>query len=122
MNHHHRSSFLPDLAIVENNIISLVPPNMVDMSQSLILTHDVLSKGNLGNITLSMFINISEKLRVVENIQLGQSCSLNEIKAYMTLFKEFCDVFAWNYEEMPGIDPSIIVHEIKTYPDAKHVR
>ena len=23
---------------------------------------------------------------------------------------------------MPGIDPSIIVHEIKTYPDAKPIR
>ena len=23
---------------------------------------------------------------------------------------------------MPGIDPSIVVHEIKTYPTAKHVR
>ena len=30
-------------------------------------------------------------------------------------------MFAWSYEEMPGIDPSIVVHEIKTYPDAKPV-
>ena len=39
----------------------------------------------------------------------------------MTLFKEFRDVFAWTYEEMQGIDPSIVVHEIKTYPGAKPV-
>ena len=57
----------------------------------------------------------------MENIQLGQSCNLTKIKAYTTLFKEFCDVFAWSYEEIPMIDPSIIVHEIKTYPDAKPV-
>ena len=31
-------------------------------------------------------------------------------------------MFAWSYEEMPRIDPSIVVHEIKTYPDAKPVR
>ena len=31
-------------------------------------------------------------------------------------------MFAWSYEEIPGISPSIIVHEIKTYPDAKPVR
>jgi hypothetical protein len=42
--------------------------------------------------------------------------------AYMSLFKEFRDIFAWSYEEMPGIDPSIVVHEIKTYPGAKPVR
>jgi hypothetical protein len=57
--HHHRSSFLPDLATVEENIKSIVPPKDVDMSQSPILTHHVLSKGNLGNITLTIFIDIS---------------------------------------------------------------
>jgi hypothetical protein len=31
-------------------------------------------------------------------------------------------VFAWSYEEMPGIDPHIIKHEIRTYPDAKPIR
>ena len=31
-------------------------------------------------------------------------------------------MFAWSYEEMPGIDPSIVQHEIPTYPDAKPVR
>ena len=28
----------------------------------------------------------------------------------------------WSYEEMSGIDPSIVVHEIKTYPSAKPIR
>ena len=31
-------------------------------------------------------------------------------------------MFSWSYEEMLGIDPSILVHEIKTYPTTKHVR
>jgi hypothetical protein len=39
----------------------------------------------------------------------------------MDLFKEFCDVFSYPYEEMPGIDPRIVEHEITTYPDAKLV-
>ena len=34
----------------------------------------------------------------------------------MALFKKLKDVFAWTYEEILGIDPSIVVHEIKTYP------
>ena len=91
------------------------------MSQSLILTHDVLSEGNLGNITLTMFIDILEIIGAMENIQLGQSCSINEIKYFKALFKEFYNVFALSYEEMLGIDLSIVVHEIKTYPDAKPV-
>ena len=55
-------------------------------------------------------------------LMIGVDCSPNEIKEYSNLFKEFCDIFAWSYEEMPGIDPRIVEHEIKTYPNAKPVR
>lgn len=49
------------------------------------------------------------------------SCSPDEIKIYATLFKEFRDVFAWSYEQIPGIDPSIDVHKIPMYSNLKHV-
>jgi hypothetical protein len=67
-------------------------------------------------------IDISIKEGIVENVHLGANCSPEEVEYYTALFKEFCDIFAWSYEEMPGIDPSIIVHEIKTYPGVKPVR
>ena len=38
------------------------------------------------------------------------------------LFCEFIDIFAWSYEEVPGIDSSIVEHDIKMYPDVKPVR
>ena len=68
-----------------------------------------------------MPVDISVKHGVPENIFIGHNSSPKEVKTYTTLFKEFRDVFTWTYEEMPGIDPSIVVHEIKTYPDAKPV-
>jgi hypothetical protein len=44
----------------------------------------------------------------------------------MKLFKEFRDVFAWSYEEIPGIDPKIVQHKIRTYenenPSSKKLR
>jgi hypothetical protein len=40
----------------------------------------------------------------------------------MDLFEEFYDVFSWSYEEMSGIDPKIVEHEITAYLDAKPVR
>ena len=73
--------------MVENNITFLVPPKIFDMSQSPILTHDVLSEGIFGNITLTLFVDILEKSSIMEHIQLTQSCSLEEIKDYMALFK-----------------------------------
>ena len=31
------------------------------------------------------------------------------------------DVFAWSHEDMPGIDPSIIVHKLNVNPDSSPV-
>jgi len=41
---------------------------------------------------------------------------------YKSVFQEFQGNFSWTYDQMPGIDPNIIVHEIKMYPDAKEVQ
>jgi hypothetical protein len=76
----------------------------------------------MGNISTTIIIDISIKEGVVENINLGANCTPEEMVSYTALFKEFCDIFAWSYEEMLGINHSIIVHEIKTYPGAKPVR
>jgi hypothetical protein len=58
----------------------------------------------------------------MENVFIGADCSPEEIQIYTDLFKEFHNVFAWSFEEMPGIDPRIFEHEITMYPNAKLVR
>jgi hypothetical protein len=82
----------------------------------------VFSEGNLSNISPTIPLDISIKPVIVENVHIRASCSPDEIVTYKSLFKEFCDIFAWSYEEMSGIDPNIVIHEIKTYPNAKLVR
>ena len=69
-----------------------------------------------------MSIGIYIKPDIIEHVHIGVSCSPDEIKTYNCLFQEFRDVFVWSYEEMPNIDPSIVVHKIPTYPHAKPVR
>jgi hypothetical protein len=49
--HHHRSSFLPSLDVIEEEIKSIFPSDIVSNPQSPILTQDTISEGNLGNIT-----------------------------------------------------------------------
>jgi hypothetical protein len=58
----------------------------------------------------------------MENVFVRADCSPREIQLYTDLFKEFHDIFTWSYEEMPGIDPKIVEHEITMYPDAKPIR
>jgi hypothetical protein len=76
----------------------------------------------LGNISSTIIIDISIKEGIVENINLEANCSPEEVVSYTALFKEFCNLFAWRYEEMLEIDPLIIMHEIKTYPSVKPIR
>ena len=117
---HNRSSFLPDLDHFETDFSSIFTADYVKEPQNPLMNSD--SKLNLAKISTTVPIDILVKPGIIENIHIGASCTLDEIQAYKALFQEFCDIFAWSYEEMPGIDPSIDVHEIKTYPDAKLVR
>ena len=75
----------------------------------------------MSNISKTITIDILVKPGVVETITVGAKCTPEEITLYRALFTEFRDIFAWSYEEMPDIDPRIVVHEIKTYAGAKSV-
>lgn len=76
----------------------------------------------MENNSKTILIDISNIPSIVENIHIGADCSLEEIKTYTALFRESCDVFSCCYEEIPGIDPWIVQHEIKNFPNVKHVQ
>src|SRR5713226_5032165 len=71
----------------------------------------------MANISPTIKIDISTNSEIVEEIMLGESCSLEEVDAYTALFQEFYDIFDWSYIEIPGLDPSIMEHEIDTWHD-----
>ena len=72
----------------------------------------------MANISSTIPINISRDPVNIENVYIGVEFSHAEIQEYTELFKEFHDIFAWSYDEMPGIDPRIVEHKIKTYPNS----
>jgi hypothetical protein len=49
-------------------------------------------------------------------INLGMGCSGQEKSAFIKLFKEFKDVFAWTYDDLKTFDPNIIQHIIPMKP------
>jgi hypothetical protein len=85
-------------------------------------THGIYAEQNMEGMSPTVTINISRIHGNIENVYIGVDYSLEEILIYIEVFKEFQDVFAWSYEEMLGINPQIIEHEIKTYPIAKPVK
>jgi hypothetical protein len=118
--HHHSILFLEQQTLENYQRIS-TPLTVVVITTIPGSTRDVFVEGNLSNISPTIPIDISMNPRIVENIHIGASCSPTEIVTYTSLFKEFRDIFAWSYKEMSGIDPAVVVHEIKTYPRVKPV-
>jgi hypothetical protein len=119
---HHRSYFLRELSRIEVGEFTVTMTGDQSCPINLLASHEIYVDGNMATITETIPINISRNPDVVENVFVRADCSPEEIQIYTDLFKEFCDVFAWSYEEMLGIDPKIVEHEITTYPDAKLVR
>ena len=51
-------------------------------------------------------------------IFISESLSLIEKEELIILIMEYIDVFAWNYEDMPGFDPQVAMHRLNIKPDA----
>jgi hypothetical protein len=119
---HHRSYFLLELVRIKQDDFRSTLSEMVGHIVVPLDMHDIYVEGNMVSISPTIMIDISRIPDKVENVYIDVDCSPEEIHIYIDLFKEFHDVFAWSYEEMPGIDPHIVKHEIKTYLDVKPVR
>ena len=120
--HHHRSSFLPNTSSIDHDFASLFTTDIAKTPKTPILLQNTDYEGNLCNITQTNPIDISAKPGTLEHFHVGKNYSAEEFEAYRALFKEFQDVFAYSYEEMPRIYPTIVVHKKKTYPIEKPVR
>jgi hypothetical protein len=119
---HHRSYFLPELRRIEAGEFTLTMIGDKDYPINPLATHIVYTEVNMETISQMIPIDISRILGVVVNIFVRSDCSPEEIQIYIDLFKEFQDMFSWSYEEMLGIDPRIIKHEITMYHDSKPIR
>jgi hypothetical protein len=104
----HRYYFLPELRQIKAGEFTLTMTGYKVCPINPLATHTIYDKGNMETIVETIPIDISRTPSIVENILIGADFSPKEIQIYMDLFKELCDVFAWSYKEMLGIDPRIM--------------
>ena len=57
-----------------------------------------------------------------KKIWIGSSLSLNERSRLIDLLRSYLDVFAWSYEDMPGLDPAIVQHHLHILPHGRPVK
>ena len=56
----------------------------------------------------------SEDVR--KEIRIGSLLALSVKESLIELLKEFTDVFAWSYQDMPGLDTNIVEHHLPLKP------
>ena len=66
-------------------------------------------------------IDLSSDLDVHKPIFISASLSVKEIIHLVELLKEYHDVFAWQYNEMPRIDPELVAHSLNVEPGTRLV-
>ncbi|GAA0173822.1 hypothetical protein LIER_27357 [Lithospermum erythrorhizon] len=99
----HRTEQHPFLHITTEEGESL-PEDAVDaplvLEEDVKITVDKLKEINLG-------IGDEPRPTYISALLMPE-----EEAGYVALLKEFKDVFAWTYKEMPGLDPKIAVHHL----------
>ena len=48
-------------------------------------------------------------------IRIGSSVSPDERSRLIDLLRSYLDVFSWSYEDMLGLDPTIVQHHLSFY-------
>uniref|UniRef100_A0A2N9H877 Integrase catalytic domain-containing protein n=1 Tax=Fagus sylvatica TaxID=28930 RepID=A0A2N9H877_FAGSY len=66
-------------------------------------------------------INLSHDPSVDKPVSISTSLSAVERACLISLLKEYQDVFAWKYDEMPGIDSGLVAHSLNVEPGTKPV-
>ena len=57
-----------------------------------------------------------------KEVKIGVELSSDEKQEMHELLKEYVDVFAWSYADMPGLSTDIVMHEIHTKSECKPVK
>ena len=95
---HHQSYFLPKLDRMECDDFREILSQKIGIPVVPLSSPGLMADGNMANISPTIPIDISRDPGKIENVYIGEGCSLDEIKEYSELFKEFHDIFTWSYE------------------------
>jgi len=97
--------------------------NILDKdNHAYLLIFKQLEDGCHIHIVKSVEININEEPTNPNIFYLGDVLhKVEQVKA-ITLVKKYIKIFAFDYQDMPGMDHNIIIYNIVTHPDIKPIK
>ena len=109
-----RTSYISEIDLEKDTDESDLPLEMLrllTMEDKQILPHQEVTKlVNLGTD--------NEK----KEVKIGSSLDSSAKKEIMDLLKEYADIFAWSYQDMPRLSTEIVEHQLPMRPECKPVQ
>jgi hypothetical protein len=95
--------------------------NITDIPESADTAEAVTADPKISAKKEFEVINLSFDPNVHRSVSISASLSVEERMHLVELLKEYQDVFAWQYDEMPGIDPKLVAHSLNVEPGTRPV-
>ena len=57
-----------------------------------------------------------------KEIKIGASLHPDVKRRLIELLKEYMDIFAWSYQDMPGLDTNIVEHYLPLQPECPPIK
>ena len=109
-----RTSYISETDLEEDIDESDLPLEMrrlLAMEDKEILLHQKITKlVNLGTD--------EEK----KEVKIGSSLDPSAKKEIVDLLREYVDIFAWSYQDMPGLSTEIVEHQLPMRPECKPIQ
>ena len=90
-------------------------PESADIAEAAMADPKISAKEELEVINLSFDPNVHKP------VSISASLSAEERMHLVELLKEYQDVFAWQYDEMSGINPKLVAHSLNVEPDTRPI-
>ena len=90
-------------------------PESADATEPVVADPKISAKEELE------VIDLSSDPSVHKPVSISASLSVEEKMHLVELLKEYQDVFAWQYDEIPGIDQKLVAHSLNVEPGTKPV-
>jgi hypothetical protein len=107
---------------VRSTVMNSDEEDMVDQTESTTMRKEksTTAEPNMTSKEELEVINLSDDPNISKPISISKSLSAKERKCLIDLH-EYKDVFAWDYDEMPGIDPGLVAHSLNVEPRTRLV-
>ena len=102
--------------------------NIDNSNEEVELPNDILKalerqdEGSKPNIEELEVVTLAEEGEELKEVKIETHVTTEQKEALIALLREFHEIFAWSYQDMPGLDTDIVVHKIPLKPKCKPVR